>query len=503
MEEDCMNADGARAAGRDLERNAVGVGGIVFLVLAAAAPMAAIVGAMPVGVALGNGVGFAGSYLLAAIVLLLFAVGYAAMSRHVTNAGAFYSYVTRGLGRDVGSAAGYVALLAYNAMAVALSAAVGFFAHSTFQSEFSINLPWALWWLIAVAIVAVLAYREITLTARTLGLALICEVLILLIFDVAVLLNHGFRGFSTHDFAPSVVFSGAVGVALTYAFASFVGFEATAIYGEEARDPQRTVARATYIALTIIGVFYTLTTWAVVSSYGTKTAQAAAGKAPSSFVFAANLHEVNKFTTDVMQVLVVTSLFAGFLAFHQAASRYMFALSRDGLLPRAVGRVHRVHHSPVIAGAIQILLVLIVVGALGLAGQDPYLQISVPILGLGTLGVILLQAGASVAVVAFFRRRRDERLWTTLIAPGLGSAGLITSAVLVCINFGALTASTSTVVKLLPWLYLIAFATGAVVAFWLRSARPYRYRQMGANHGVADGLEELGPLELAEQSIGV
>jgi amino acid transporter len=495
--------NGAGAGEPRLERNAVGVGGIVFLVLAAAAPMAAIVGAMPVGVALGNGVGFPGSYLVAVLVLLLFAVGYAAMSRHVTNAGAFYSYVTRGLGRDLGSAAGYIALVAYNAMAIALSAAVGFFAHATFESEFSINLPWAVWWLIAVAIVAVLAYREISLTARALGVALVCEVLILLIFDVAVLVNHGFRGFSTHDFAPSVVFSGAVGVALTYAFASFVGFEATAIYGEEARDPHRTVARATYIALTIIGVFYTLTTWAAISSYGTKTAQAAAGKDPSSFVFAANLHEVNEFTTDVMQVLVVTSLFAGFLAFHQAASRYMFALSRDGLLPRPVGRVHPAHHSPFIASAIQILLVVIVLGALGLAGQDPYLQISVPILGLGTLGVILLQAGASVSVVAFFRRRRDERLWTTLIAPGLGSAGLITSAVLVCINFGALTASTSTLVKLLPWLYLVALLAGSAVAFWLRSARPHLYRQMGANHGVADDLEELRTLELAKQPAGV
>ncbi|HET9103799.1 MAG TPA: APC family permease [Solirubrobacteraceae bacterium] len=482
-----------------LERDAVGVGGIVFLVLAAAAPMAAVVGAMPVGVALGDGAGFPGSFLVAAIVLLLFAVGYAAMSRHVTNAGAFYSYVTRGLGRDLGSAAGYVALVAYNAMAIALSAAVGYFAHVTFQSEFSINLPWAVWWLIAVAIVALLAYREITLTARALGVALGCEVLILLVFDAAVLVNHGFHGFSTHDFSPSTVFSGAVGVALTYAFASFVGFEATAIYGEEARNPHRTVARATYIALAIIAVFYTLTTWAAVSSYGASHAQAAAAKDPSSFVFAANLHEVGKFTTDVMQVLVVTSIFAGFLAFHQAASRYMFALSRDGLLPRQVGRVHPVHRSPFVASIIQILLVVLVVGLLGLAGEDPYLQISVPILGFGTLGVILLQASASVSVVAFFRRRQDPRAWTTLVAPALGSAGLTGSAILVCINFGALTTSTSTLVKLLPWLYLLAAAVGGTVAIWLRRSRPHLYRQMAANHGVAEALGGLAPLEVSER----
>lgn len=473
------------STGSSLERNAIGVAGVVFLVLAGAAPMAAIVGVMPIAVALGDGAGFPGAYVVAAVVLLLFAVGYAAMSRHVTNAGAFYSYVTRGLGREPGSATGFVALLAYNAMAVALSAAVGYFAHNTFLAEFSIDLPWAVWWGIAVAIVAVIAYREVTLTAKALGLALICEVLILLIFDVAVLVNHGFAGFSTHVFAPSLVFSGAAGIALMYAFSSFVGFEATAIYAEEARDPQRTVARATYIALVLIGVFYALTTWAAITSYGVDAAQAAAGKEPAAFVFAANFVEVNKFTTDVMQVLVVTSVFAGFLAFHQAASRYMFALSRDGLLPPALRRTHPVHRSPFVAGAVQIAAVVVVVGALGLAGDDPYLGIAAPILGLGTLGVIILQAAASLSVVAFFRRRRDSRLWTTLIAPGLACAGLVTTIVLVCVNFGTLSGSSSDVVALLPWLYLLAAALGALVALHMRRARPERFREMGANHGMS------------------
>jgi amino acid transporter len=380
-------------------------------------------------------------------------------------------------------------------MAIALSAAFAYFAHSAFIDQFSIDLPWGAWWAIGVVLVGVLAYREITLTAGVLAVALTCEVAILLVFDVAVLLNHGFSGFSLKAFGPSTVFSGAVGVALTYAFSSFVGFEATAIYSEEARNPARTVPRATYIALAVIGGFYTLTTWAALTSYGTAHAQAAAGKDPSTFVFGANLVEVGKFSTDVMEILVVTSLFAGFLAFHQAAARYFYSLGRDGLLPRRMSRTHRVHQSPVVATLVQLAVVVVVVGVLGLSHNDPYLKIAAPILGFGTLGIILLQAGASVAVVGFFRRRRDPRMWTTVIAPVLGAAGLIASAVLVIINFGTLTASTSGGVKQLPWLYLVAALGGVAVAVWIRRNARHRYEQMGANHGLDTAADAVVPSE--------
>jgi amino acid transporter len=473
----------------------VGTGQIVLMVLAAAAPMAAIAGAMPLGVALGTGKGFPGAYVVAAAVLLLFAVGYAAMSKHVTSAGAFYSYVTRGLGRQAGGASAYVALVAYNSMAVALSAALGYFAHNTFASEFSIDLPWAVWWGIGVAIVAILSHRRIELTAATLGIALICEVGILLVFDVAVLINHGFAGFSLEAFAPSAVFGGGAGVALMYAFSSFVGFEATAIYAEEARNPRRTVARATYIALAIIAIFYTLTSWAVLTSYGLDAAQAAAGEEPAGFVFAANAVEVSEFTTDVMQILVVTSLFAGFLAFHQAASRYFFAVARDGLLPAPLQRVHPRSREPYVAGALQLAIVVVAVGLLGLLGDDAYLQITAPILALGTLGIVLLQASASASVVAFFRGRSDGTIWATRVAPSVATAGLLASVFLVCRNFGTLTGSDSGVVKALPWVYLAAALVGFAVTLWLRRRDPAGYAAMAANHGIGAEPDRVGELD--------
>ncbi len=124
------------------------------------------------------------------------------------------------------------------------------------------------------------------------------------------------------------------------AFGSYVGFEATALYGEEAKNPHRAVPRATYIALAAITGFYLVTTWAAISAYGVHHAQAAAGADPTGFLFAGDAKYVGGFTTDAMELLVVTSLFAAFLAFHCNTARYHYALARDGLLPRALSRTH-------------------------------------------------------------------------------------------------------------------------------------------------------------------
>ena len=60
------------------------------------------------------------------------------------------------------------------------------------------------------------------------------------------------------------MFGPGFGVTLMLAFGSYVGFEATALYGEEAKNPRRAVPRATYIALAVITVFYLVTTWAAI-----------------------------------------------------------------------------------------------------------------------------------------------------------------------------------------------------------------------------------------------
>jgi amino acid transporter len=282
-----------------------------------------------------------------------------------------------------------------------------------------------------------LSYREVTLSAKVLGVALLAEVAVLLALDIGVLIDKGFHGFSLDVFKPSLVFGAGFGVSLMLAFGSFVGFEATTIYGEEAKDPARSVPRATYIAIGAISLFYLLTTWAVVTAYGVDAAQAAAAKDPAAFVFGAEFQYVGGLATDGMQVLVVTSLFASFLAIHASASRYHFALARDGVLPRALARTHPKYGSPVGGSTAQLALTAIVVIAFALAGQDPYLSMGVGLYGLGVIGIVALQALASFAVIRFFlKARTNESRLATFVAPLLGGIGLTAGVVLMVMNYG-------------------------------------------------------------------
>ena len=386
------------------------------------------------------------------------------MSRRITNVGGFYTYARQGLGRRAGGATAYIAVLGYNAATIGIFGALAYFASQT-SASFGVHVSWQVWALIAYAIVAVLAYFEVTLSAKVLGLALAAEVLTLLVFDFAVLGRNGFHGFSLDVFKPSVVFAGGFGLSLMLAFGSFVGFEATALYGEETRNPRRSVPRATYISLALITVFYLFTSWAAISSYGVHHAQAAAAANPSVFIFAANAKYVGGFTTNAMEILVVTSLFAAFLAFHCNTARYHLALSRDGLLPRAMSRTHPKYGSPVVASAAQLGLLAVVVIGFTLAGQNPYLGMGTSLYGLGVLGIVLLQAIAAAAIVGYFlRHRHGESAWGTIIAPALGGIGLVIGIVLMILNYSTLTGSTLTWVNLLPLLLPAAAVTGAVVA---------------------------------------
>jgi amino acid transporter len=321
-------------------------------------------------------------------------------------------------------------------------------------------------------LVAALSYREVTVSAKVLGVALAAEVAVLLALDIGVLLDKGFDGFSLAVFKPGIVFSSGFGVSLMLAFGSFVGFEATAIYAEEAKDRTRTVPRATYIAIGAITVFYLFTTWAVVSAYGVHAAKAAARQNPAAVAFGAEYKYVGRFAMDAMQVLVVTSLFATFLAFHANTSRYHFALGRDGLLPRKMAWTHPKHDSRSGGSIPQLMLTAIVTIGFALAHQDPYLKMSASLYGMGLLGIVALMAATSFATIRFFiTHRTGEPYLATLVCPLLGGIGLAAALVLMVENYRTLTNSTLAWINELPWLLVAAVGVGVVRALIRRPSR--------------------------------
>ena len=90
-----------------LKRGVLGVGGLVFMVVAAAAPLTVMAGVAPLGLMIG-GVGAPTAYLAAGAVLIVFAVAFTRMTKYVSGGGAFYAYIAKGLGSGWGLAACFV-----------------------------------------------------------------------------------------------------------------------------------------------------------------------------------------------------------------------------------------------------------------------------------------------------------------------------------------------------------------------------------------------------------
>jgi amino acid transporter len=444
----------------------LGPGAIVFMVVAAAAPLTVIAGTVPIGIAAGNGAAFPASYLVCTVVLLFFAVGFTAMAKHVTGAGAFYTYITQGLGRHLGLGAAFLALLSYTAVQGGVYGYLGAAMNDLVTTHGGPEIPWYLWAVVVMAIVAVLGYRHIELSGKVLGVLLLCEVGIVMVIDAAVIVRGGGdSGFSTAALRPSQFFTGAPGIALIFALAGYIGFEATAVFRDEARDPARTIPRATYIALILIGGFYALSSWAMVSAWGDQGAVALATDNPEGMITETARKYVGAVAGDLVQILLISSLFAALLAFHNVLSRYIFSLGNSSALPARCGRAHAKHSSPYIASVVQTVSALVLVVASALAGLDPVTEVFAWFVGLSSVGIIALMTLTSVAVLVYFRRSPvDRRPWNTLVAPGLGLIGLAVLLVMTIAKLPLLVGGSNTLAAIIGVLLIGVFLGGVAVA---------------------------------------
>ena len=467
-----------------LKKNSLGVGAITFLVISAAAPLTAVAGGVPISMLLGNGAGIAGSFVIVTAILLIFSVGYVAMARHISNAGAFYAFTAQGLGGRMGGAAAWVAILSYNAMQIGVMGLLGAAASGTFGA-IGINLPWWAWAYIAIAIVALLGYRQVDLSAKILMVLVAFEYLIVVIIDAAILIKGGDSGLSMAPFSPAQVMSGVPSIGILFCFAAFIGFEATTIYSEEARDPKVTVPKATYISVLVIGVFYMVTAWLMAVGAGVdKLMPTLQGMPdPTMFLFDLAGRYVGGTVATIMGFLFVSSLFAGVLAFHNGAARYKYVAGREGLLPGAVGVTHSVFQSPHVGSIIQTAIAVIVIGIFAGLGMDPVLQLFTWLTQLGTLGILGLMAITSFSVIAFFGRMQGttESALSTKILPLIGGVVLAALFVKIFWDFPALTGTSGLLGIALPSLVLLAGVIGFMIASGLASRDPARFAQLGQN----------------------
>lgn len=465
---------GAQLTGR------MGALDLALTVLAFAAPLASVVGVLPL-VILFAGVGAPIAFAMATVLLLLFSVGYVAMSRHLPNPGAFYAYISAGLSKTLGLAASFLAIVGYLMIGLGVTIFFGIVAEDMVVGLVgSSPMNWFGWALVLVALVGLLGYLRIDLSAKVLSIVMMLEILIVLLFDLTVGFNGGPEGLSMAPFQWGSLQEGAVGVSVLFAVLTFLGFEATAIFRDETREPIKTIPRATYLAVGFIGVFYIVTIWLMINAFGVSAAVETAGADPAAMFLTAVETYVGSWVMQILTVLVVTSAFAAVLSCHNIIARYLFSLGSDKVLPPVLGRVHARHGSPHVASLV--LTLVFAAGLIAFSGTDPNASYAW-LAGAGGFPLLILMLLTSVSVIAFFRREAvsaaGASTWQTLVAPALATVGLAIAVYMSATNFVDLTGGSRSIAVILQVVIWVVFALGIGLGQYYRSRRPDIYARIG------------------------
>lgn len=501
------------SAGNSIQRlkpNAIGISGVLFMAVATAAPITAMVGNVPIAIGFGNGANAPAGYLVATIVLGLFALGYSAMAKHITSTGAFYGFVSHGLGRVIGMGAGALTTLAYVVFEASLVGIFSFFASTFFAGHLGLNIHWIWFALLALAVNATLTYFDINLTAKVLGVFLISEIVMLSLMGLTVLFSGGGpEGWSLGSLNPINAFhnlsqtvanpnspgatlavAGSAGIGLFFAFWSWVGFESTAMYGEESRNPKKIIPRATMVAVLGIGVFYVVISWLAIVGTGPEKAVAIAQdtNTAGNIFFGPVQQHLGQWAVVVFEFLLMTGSYACGMAFHNCAARYIYAIGREDLVPgfrKVLGATHPTHKSPYMAGFIQTAIATAIVLWFFATGRDPYGQLYALMAILGTTAILIVQALTAFASISYFHFHKHHpssaHWFRTFLAPLIGGIGMLYVIWLLIENasFAAGAAASDIVFKLSPWVVGVAGVGGIVFALVAKYRWPERYEIIG------------------------
>jgi amino acid transporter len=479
-------------AGAPLRR--IGTLSLILMIVAASAPLTVVAGGVTSNFGVTASFGVPLSFVVLGLVLVIFSVGYTAMSTRITAAGAFYSYVARGLGSVPGVGAAWVALVCYNAMQIGIYGMFGYATADLVSSLTGAHIAWWVWALVGWLIVGILGINAVDLSAKVLGVLVALEFVVVLVFDLFGL-GDAPGGVTSAGLVPSDLFAPGIGAVLAFSVAAFMGFESGSIYSDEVKDPRRTVRRATYGAVIVIGVFYAFSAWAMIVGVGRGSVLKASATDGPGVVFGLLAGHLPKFAVDIAQLLFVTSLMAALVSFHNVVSRYLRSLSRDRVLPRFLTYSAGAGKAPVAGSFTQsglALVVLVIFAIVGTGAADP---IMFPVLTLftwltnmGALGLVALMALTSFAAYGYLRAHRGETgLWTRVIAPWVAGLALVVMTVLIIVNFPVLVGADSDSVLnwLLPAIVVVPGIVAAVWTLWLKRAKPEVYRGIG--HAKDDG----------------
>lgn len=446
------------ASTRGLRRNALSLFAVLFLCIAAIAPAASMIFNVPV-MASQAGASTPFAFVLSTIGILLLGVSVVYFSRRLSSAAGFSTWVRAGLGKGAAFQAGWLMLGGYALFEAALQATVGGSLDSLLAGVgFHLFGGWMSYALLLTLLVGVLSYFAVTVSLWVMAPFAALEVLALVILNAAITLRGGAAGHDLiHTFLPlgatvkGVMPGGFLGIGISMALGvlAYVGFETAGVYGEEAKEPRRTIPRAIVVLILGLAVLYTWTAYAVTIGFGWQQAGTVLGNvknAPGQYVTLATTF-VGSWLGVVLLVFVVTSNFASAFAMHQAQVRYVFDMGRAGIFPGFFGQSHPRWKSPARASVLQTAFSLVILGflalilehtnadgsttyTLGIANGGYWQQVNGIVsfswlAGIVTMCILAVYILTNISAFFFARRNQEMRIWTHIVAPAISSLFLL------------------------------------------------------------------------------
>lgn len=402
-------------------------------------------------------------YVIAFIITMFVANQYSEFSREIPSSGSSYTFVSEGLGRQVGYLTAWFGLFAIAIGIPYTFTLLGANLEALMVRWFGFDLNWSFWYVLTLGLAYALCYWGIRQSTNVDLAFMIFEVGVGLILAVIVLFHVGQHGGLTlKPFTLGAIPTGgnlAIGVIL--AILTFIGFEAGAALGEETQNPHRNIPLAVFGSMILVGLFYVLIAYIGTVGYGLdKIVTGFANDAAPYDTISRNMS--GPLMVILIDIAGVVSYFSASLAIINSGARVTYKVSHDGLLPRWLSGLHPVRLDPVAAITAICAFGLVAGLILGFAMG--------PLTAFGFLGtldalfVMIVYALVCVASIVFFwrKRRAQFNILRHAISPALGT--LVIGAVFVAL----LLSPAPPPLNAIPFILLAWVVLGIVTVFAFR-----------------------------------
>lgn len=465
--------------GDRLKRNVIGLPSAMAMSLAFISPT---IGVIFISALIVNQAGASApfAFIIGTIGVLLMANTLAEFTKRVPSAGTFYTFAGQAGGRYVGFIVGWLLFLAYAFQSPINTNLFGFFVPQVLKRDFGIDLT-AFWWVFALGIivfVAWLGYESIKYSLRLDIIFVAFEVLVMAILLIYIVLQGGAEGQSLQSFTPSLAPGPAAstplsGVWLAFIFIlfAFFGFESSTTVAEECVNPRRNIPIALIGSVGLTGLWFIFALYAVVVGFGPSHMDAlASDPVPLDTLARRYLGDYYAVFIDIAALMANVAVL---IAIHNANFRIFYAMGREGVLPRWLGKTHPIHMTPYTAiigfsifAGILTLITGVLWGPQAAFGNNGFLS---------SMGILPIFVVTNLLLIYFMwtKYRGEFSWWRHGLLPLLGAVTFIAAFWFSVVPLPAAPLSY------FPFLIAGWVVIGLVVMLYIRARDPHRLDVIG------------------------